>query len=422
VTRKQFVAAASLLVALSFGLTWSIESRLYSEQVFNQYDVWFETDANYYLAAFSNGQGFLLARHPSLVETVHPVVSLSAKILATIGVGGSEASLRQSLALLVVPLVAAGRTLIMLTLFHQLLGRLYPTILLCVVDIFAASAVTVCAVPETYGFTALYLAVAFWLTLDDRPRRRYFNNIAWLIVSSLAIGALLSNAVSIAILATVSLIRRGSSFIRTIPRVAALIASALALNAIVVGVSAWSVGSAGYRPGLNTPVFAKEFVHSPSLAASTGIAWAMAHTFLAPSPGTEPLMIPRRPDDRYDFIFSYAPPYQHGWASGWRAGATLVVLGLGVVGFARRRTLQPVLIGVAGMLAFNFLIHQFYGLHYNLYAGHWEPALLVVASGAALLPRRLAAVGTVALSAFTLLTIVSSLALLNYTFTYLSNH
>jgi hypothetical protein len=61
-----------------------------------------------------------LVRHPSLAETVHPVVSLSAKILATIGGGGSEASLRQSLALLVVPLAAAGRTLIMLTLFHQL--------------------------------------------------------------------------------------------------------------------------------------------------------------------------------------------------------------------------------------------------------------------------------------------------------------
>jgi hypothetical protein len=35
VTWKQFVAAASMLVALSFGLTWSIESRLHSEQVFN---------------------------------------------------------------------------------------------------------------------------------------------------------------------------------------------------------------------------------------------------------------------------------------------------------------------------------------------------------------------------------------------------
>ena len=304
----------------------------------------------------------------------------------------------------------------MATMFRRLLGSLYLSVLLCLVDVFAASTVTVCSVPESYAFTAACLAATFFLTLDDVPRSAWLRGLSWLTVSALAIGVTVSNAVSVAILAMVSLARRRHSTARGLTLVAALLTASIVVDAAVALCGSWSFGHPLSLPG---GPFAPTFVHAPSISVATGVLWAMAHTFLAPTPGIEPQMMPWK---RFDFMFSYAPPFHHGWASAWRAGATLVVLALGAAGLARQRSLRPVLLGILGILAFNFLIHLYYGLHYNLYAGHWEPALLVVMAGTALLPRRWATVGSIALSIFTLLAVASSTALLRHCLGYVAAH
>jgi hypothetical protein len=60
----------------------------------------------------------------------------------------------------------------------------------------------------------------------------------------------------------------------------------------------------------------------------------------------------------------------------------------------------------------NVFLHLFYGRWYFLYAPHWEPALVVMIAGAALLPGRLRPVGIAALASFAVITAASTAAML----------
>ena len=338
--------------------------------------------------------------------------------MGAIHVGAGEAALRESLVLLAVPVMAAVRTIIVVTMFRRLIGAIYPAVLLGLIDIAAASSVTVCSVPESYAFTVALLATAFWLALDDEWRTPAIVIASWVIVAALAIGVTASNAVPIALLASASLMRRGRGFFASLPLVVALVGVAFTLAGAVVIVGAWTFH---YRLGVPDRVFAPQFVHPPSVRVAAGVLWAIGHTFLAPVPGTEPQMI-AAPHVRYDFMFSYAPPFRHTWPSVWRALATVAVVALGTARLAHRRSLRPVIVAVAGILGFNLLIHLYYGLHFNLYAGHWEPALLVLVAGTALPSSRSANAGSSALLAFSILTVASSVALIHHAFDYIVAH
>jgi hypothetical protein len=414
------IVAAALLAGLSFVLTWSIVLRLHGLQVLSQYDAWFETDPKYYMAVFTRGPFWLYVRHPLLAEFGYIPVALVTAALTALGWGGESAvALREQLALLVIPTIAAGRTIIFLSLFIRVLGRLGPASMLCLIDIFSASTVTVCSVPESYAFSAAVLAAAFWLGLDDTPRQPWVRWGMWLLVAAVAIGVTSSNAVPVAILAAVWLVRHGRSLVNSGAVAAGLVASAAVVVGAAVFASAWAFA---YPIGTPMAAFAPAFTHPPSLSAATGIAWAMAHTFLAPLPSTEPLWTMFGSEPRHDFMFSYAPPYAHGWPSVWRAAITVAMVGFGSLGCRRSPTLALVPIAAFAILASNAAAHLYYGLHYNLYAGHWQSALLVTMAGIVALHPARNWLGTAALGLYALLTASSAIALLRYTFTYLSEH
>jgi hypothetical protein len=250
----------------------------------------------------------------------------------------------------------------------------------------------------------------FWLALDGGPRGPWARTASWLMVATVSIGVTITNVIPLVVLAMSSLLGRGYRPFRGAALVGALVGIALIVD--LAGAHA-AARYFDYRVVLPRKVVAEGYLHSPSLEDATALGWAISHTFLAPPPGTGEVWIAPGPKPKFDFMLSYREPFEHGWASLWRAMATAALLVMGTVGLAKHRRLRLPLAAALVILAANVLIHLFYGRFYYLYAPHWEPALVVVLAGVPLLARRL---GNVVLLAFALLTIASTVALLSNLF------
>lgn len=382
--------------------------------MFHQWDVWFQADPNYYLDVFTEPPVWFNYRHPTLPLLTYPPLTLLGRASAILGVP-LEAT-RLQLALLVVPVVGALRTLILFSLFRKFLERLWPAALLCLLDIAAFATVTTGSVPESFPLSAACIAAMYWLALDDEPRPGWVWPTLWLVTAVFAVGTTLTNVIPLAVLLGASLVRRGAR-LREMVQAAAVAGGAL----LVTGLLALAGGAFyGYPVSIRESLKDKRFYHPPAGEVTTELAWAVAHTFIAPRPGIEPTWADRTQNPDFDFLFSYAPPYEHGRASLWRAALTVGMLLTGAAGFAWRRATAAWLLAPAAILALNCGMHLFYGDHYLLYALHWETSLLFVLAGAALLPPRGRTVATAGLLVFTAVTAVNSWRVLEWLFARLA--
>jgi hypothetical protein len=408
---------ALLLAALSFALTCAVEIRLFHLRVFHQWDVWFQTDPNYYLDVFTEPPVWFNYRHPTLPLLTYPPLTLLGKALALFGFAdGSPEAARLQLALLVVPAVNALRTLILFSLFRKLLARPWPAALLCLLDIAAFATVTTGSVPESFPLSAACIAAMYWLALDDAPRPGWVRPALWLVTAAVAVGTTLTNVIPLAVLLAAALVRRGFR-LAEIARAAGILGAAL----LATGVLALAGGAFyGFPVSIRESLKDRRFYHPPAREVTAELAWAVAHTFVAPRPGIEPTWADRTQNPDFDFLFSYAPPYEHGRASLWRAALTVGMLLTGAAGFAWRRATAAWLLVPAAILALNGAMHLFYGDHYLLYALHWETSLLFVLAGAALLPPGGRTAATAALLAFTAVTAVNSWIVLEWLFARLA--
>jgi hypothetical protein len=189
--------------------------------------------------------------------------------------------------------------------------------------------------------------------------------------------------------------------------VSLLVGVALVVNGslVMVGFGREVVVESGY-------VETRDDVRGTNRAVAGELAWAIAHTFVAPRPASEATWASPEQNPEYAFILSYAPLYRHGLAGAWRAAVTLGLLGLGLAGLLRNRQLARLSAVPLAILLANVGIHLFYGDHFALYALHWEPALLFMLAGVAFLPGRLRRLGNLVLGSFVLLAAVNSYGLI----------
>ncbi|MGH7786815.1 MAG: hypothetical protein ACRERC_08105 [Candidatus Binatia bacterium] len=395
--------AATALAACSAAVTYSIQARFYALGAFAQYDVIFNADTVAYLRIFADGPTRFDYRHPALPLFGHlPVVAASWVVGAAVS--------RDVLTLLLVALVAAARTLILFALFRRITGGLLAAALLCCIDIVAASTVTVGGIPESYVFSAVCIAAMFWLAARERA-----SAASWLGVATIAIGVTVTNAMAVGLLGVPTLQRGGYSRRRAGVITAGLIVLALAIDTAV------AAGLAGY---FNYEIVIVEtsgrFVHPPELGGAAQLVWTVGHTLLAPAPTTAPLSSPAAAHLPFNFMFGYGPSFIHGWGSLWRAVATALLVGLGGWGAACNARYRPLYVSGTLLVAANVVLHLFYGRWYFLYTPHWQPALVVMIAGAALLPGRMRPVGMAALALFALLAAASTTAILTEMFTRLA--
>jgi hypothetical protein len=85
---------------------------------------------------------------------------------------------------------------------------------------------------------------------------------------------------------------------------------------------------------------------------------------------------------RYAFMFTFEDPDRPWWKLRPRAAFLIAVLGAGVTRLlAGARSHRALAIGSLAIVAFNWILHSFWGDELFLYSPHWQLALLVMLSG-----------------------------------------
>ncbi len=403
-----FALAALTLAVLNFSLSYIVAIALYGLRVFHQGDVWFNADANFVLVVFSQPPDGFNYRHPNLGSFVFPIVSTVAQGVDWLSPGPCDGlALREHVALLVAPAFGAIRTVALLAVFRSLLGRLLPAVLICVIDMFSVGSLVGGMVPESFGLTALCLAVMYWLAAGPTHVSSKAEWSLWSLTGVLAVGATITNIVPFIIMLGSRLLQRKVTLdtaARYLVVAIAVVIGGTALVAVLAG-QMWDnpvdvVGAVENQPS---------FIALREATRIVDVMRAIGHTFIAPLPaelGAGEEWLKRNPD--YHFFFGYPEWSERLTETFWRPLLTFALMAAGAVALVRaghfhRRVAVPVL-----LLAFNVGVHLLFGDSLILYALHWQLALLVMISGVALLPKHL---GDIALAAFALGTAANTIHL-----------
>ena len=190
------LAALVFLVVTVFQIALSFH--WYDLKLFDQYNVIFDSDPNTWLRYGSS-------THPDAGTTKHPlaayytgipVIILSEGISAFRGVE-STAGLRTGLALCAIPIACGLKSALVYTVLRQL--KLSTADALLIVGISAASfsSIVFGALPETYGYTGLFTAVAVWLVVRNHDKGGPKNLWAFVFNAVLLIGTSAANAITV---------------------------------------------------------------------------------------------------------------------------------------------------------------------------------------------------------------------------------
>jgi hypothetical protein len=286
---------------------------------------------------------------------------------------------------------------------------------LCCLDIAAFATITVGSVPESFALTAACCTAMYWLVMNDTIRRWQYP-VAWVLLGFAAVGITVTNVIPLVVLMVGALLRRRVAVARAVLVTGAVAGSVVILNA--------GIALAGSGPdivvgaGLTQTADKLRPVATP---VAQEIAWSVAHTFMAPTPIEERTWTNPAQNPEYETIFSFTPPYRHGWPSWWRALSTAVLLLLGTVGLVRYRPVRMMALAPLLIVLANGGLHLFFGDHFVLYLLHWETSLLVLIAGVCFLPGRVRKVGELALAGFVVACAVNSASLLGDLFSRLAS-
>ncbi|HEV8409050.1 MAG TPA: hypothetical protein VGQ30_00990 [Gemmatimonadaceae bacterium] len=379
--RRTRVIALGILTIISFVLSYSVERRFAATGGFAQYNVFFDADPNLWLPRIANGWGAVDFKHLNATTFLNPPVRVAAAIAhATHFSSLAPEALRESIALLVVPLLSALRTVVLFSLFAGLGLSLPATSSLCLLDMFSFSRVVFGSVPESFAISGTIIATLFWLAArNDRISTRWWW-AAWIALSTLAIGITVTNVIPVACVLAMLAIRSPNPRWTIVARAIAVIVAAFAINFAFARIESRVYGepaTLGYNPQ------ADEFVHLDPVEAGAELRWAVPNTFLAPRPSTRPNSVALQAKSRYGFMFTYATP--EASPSQWlTAGIVLLMLIGGALGFRYARDdrlFRALAVTGVVIVMVNLGMHLAFGSEYFLYTQHWEVPLLICIAG-----------------------------------------
>lgn len=359
------IAAAIAFFILACALTSNWDRR----DVFAQHDVLFDTDTKSRLDCYANGwvgHGRNTV-HPNLCNFVNPPIRALAALL-----GSAEGSLalREYLALSVSPLAGAlALLLVLLTLKRSAVG-MGQAMLLGAVFAASFSHLLFSSLPDHFALGGLTLALALWLFFD-RMEGGASRQGSWLFVAWLAAGVTLTNLIPVLWLHLLASWRvRGvrlalpSTFFLAVLAVGGTFASAMVLNL--------GYGLQGYEMFL--PNGAGPLRDDP-LNALVSFPIRVLQSFAPNEYELIPNLLSLREPHHYDIQFDLGRQVLPSLA-GWLVGALMATC------FVMRWHLGGVqrwtLIGLAGVVLFNGVLHARIGSDYFLYSSHWVEAVVLM--------------------------------------------
>jgi hypothetical protein len=393
--RADALVAAALAAAVFLGNAL-IEQSLDRLRVLDQYDVLFNTDPNTRLFAIAHGLGdYGVELHPGLGLYYSRPIRAVAKAARRAGViadtRAAETALRRRLGKLVVPALSGlGMAAVFLTFLARGLGRgrALTMALLCSL---AFSQLVFGSLPDHFAVTGFFFAVLSLLAAD-LARGGKVRWWAWLLAGALATGNTATNVVPVAILFAAPALCAGLPLRRVARDTAVLAAVSVAAFAVMLPLAqkaAHSQGPAAYDKVRN---HTKNYLRDWSLAATvaTTIPRALMDTFAPAGLVTSEMPEPVR---RANFFSSGRADKMFGLdvaSRPWLAALAAALTGAGALAFLRRDCpLRGLGVAALGVLAFNLVLHSFWGNEFFVYSQHWLVPLAVILAGNLTWPGRL---------------------------------
>jgi hypothetical protein len=402
---RRSIGTAVLIAVAGFAGHLALELTLHRLHVFDQHNVLFDADPNEAIDVFARGgytyghrQGMV---HPALRVFFTAPIKIGAILLTKLTAGTDVASMRLRLTLLLAPTAAA----LFYFTFHQVLRRLRLSqglaALGTVLALVSFGQLLFGSVPESYVISNLLIAIAFWLAVASAEQPRGAGLAAWIALGLASTGVTVTNIVPISAIFWMSELTRsrrmGTSVVRAILMAAVVLMLALGLNLAV------NRSSGATRPLGEDVGWATAFVTTQPTAIAARLATfpaLLVDSIVAPVPRTIPndYAILVKADARYRFQFTFDSDGQKGTTTS--VVSVRNVLGTGLVvlfawtwwsfrGTSDEDGPAHAVCGAALLiLAFNAVLHSFWGLDRFLYSQHWDVALKLLIVMSVVAPRR----------------------------------
>jgi hypothetical protein len=196
----QHVAVAALLAVLALVLHLTLAWQLERLGVFEERNVLFDADVTTRLEAFSSGR-HLGIKHPNLMPYFTPPITLAARVLAQVfPAGGTEPELQRTLGLLVVPVASTVKTVLVFYLFCHLGFSLVQATVATLLTLVSFSTLMFGSIPESYGLTALAMAMAYTVAATSGSELGWRRIALWIAIGVFATGITLTNIVFVTLL------------------------------------------------------------------------------------------------------------------------------------------------------------------------------------------------------------------------------
>jgi hypothetical protein len=379
---RQGPAAAALVLALAvLGLHLAAAHRLGRTGVLHQWDVLFSADPAVYTTSFATGAntftwGGRSFVHPNISNVIYPLVSLAAAAIHAVRPAVSAAAAARLLAALVCPLASAATAAVLLAACTEFGLGLFDAVLLVLIYVASFSGLVFGSIPESYCLSALVFAVLFRTTIRAvrDPTSASAGGARWVAIGTLLASITITNLIPFGLVA--ALVRR-----RQASRSAALAwAAGVGAIAFAITIVAYLVGARLAPQALPfTPTASGQVKERHGFDAAQSFVEfpiALANTIAPPAPIRGPGDEPRQ---TMQFSLSYDAPPGRIPGQWWRAVLVLAVLATGGACAWWLAPWQRAVVGAAAaVVAFNWLLHTFYGTEYFLYSQHWEVPLLVL--------------------------------------------
>jgi hypothetical protein len=391
--RWAMAAVAVLLGVLSLGLHTTLAWQLDRLGAFEKKDVLFDADVKTRLQAISAGR-HLGVKHPNLMAYFTPPITLAARSLATVCPGcRTEAELQRVLGKLVVPAASALKTMLVFLLFRRLGFSSLQATTATLLSLLSFSTLVFGSIPESYGLTALAMAIAYAVAAASDGELTWRRMILWIALGVFAMGITLTNVAFVALLLWAAssekrLIAGGVRAAAIATVVFALTsASAYVLDLALVpherAVDSTSVRSI-LRDRVLAPIQQQAVAHG---AVDYGrklrfFPTVMANAFAPPRVGTTSVDSWGR--ERFGLSLERSPSI---FGLGDPLGLSVVVLIVAgaTCSLASPRT-RPIAIASIGLVAMGWLM-SVWGTESQLFSQHWHLPAVVLIAGVMTVPR-----------------------------------
>jgi len=423
--RGATTALAVAFALASFVLHYSLERRFDRLHVFDQYNVVFQADPNERIGAMSHGWGSAGRNiaHPNLANFTSPFVRAMAMVAVGVGIADGEEALRRSIGLVIVPFAAAVTAAALFALFLRLGLSLLFASLLTILGVVSFSSVVFASIPDHFALSVLIITAAYHLFLNT-TRARAVRWWPWFVAMFVAAGITITNLMVVAILLLGSMWGSGRGRVRS----AFQVVSVVAVVTLLTYASSFALNRVMNRSQLSvrkSTAWATTFISGDTFfAQAVGFPMAVANT-IAPARisigGPTPSY---RPDDRYQFRFTFEDVPRQPTARSLLGLLALGIIAAGVVlSIQRRIAFGAIGIASAAIVAFNWILHGAWGDETFLYSQHWlVPILVLIALAVAAVARRYPRVTAWGVGVFVVAVTLNSLVLLETMLTILRAH